>query len=229
MAHVFPKTRKKRFILAKGRRVRPPGDGYRFCRSMKLATAATSLASASGLLPESEVEPLNVAVVYSDRLAAAKVMEIHEHIIKEFRPGCVFRIMWWDADSLKADGFSEISRRYVAEADMVFVAIDAAHGLRPEVRSWLGTAMAGDSERDRVLLSVLRTAGEPPEKHLSVDDQLREEARRARMDYFAYWYQPGPVESRFVMERAAQAIFPAQPKARVAPKLEAIPRWGINE
>jgi len=172
---------------------------------------------------------LKTAVVYSDKTAANKAMEIHRWVVQQVDPNCPVMTTWWDIDWLKEQDLFEASCRQAAGADLLFVAVPAAAEFSHELRAWLAAVLRGNSTGDRALIAVLETDGGPPAGCTAVEEYLHEQADRAGVEYFPHRYallSDDQADSQDLHEHATEA---APPRPDIAMQVDGVQHWGLNE
>ena len=162
--------------------------------------------------------PFNIAIVYDDRVAATRAMNVFTGLIRQFGDEFDFQCDLWRFDVLELPEVLEAAVQAGAAADLIIVSARCDHELPAAVTDWLNQCVAMKTPGSAALVGLLEARQRSGDIQRRTRHLLQGAADRSLMDFFL---------SEVDLPRTSPALTPEDVQARantVSPLLQGILR-----
>jgi hypothetical protein len=127
---------------------------------------------------------MNIAILYDDRIAGTRAMNMFSGLVQQFGREFVFQCDLWRFDVLELPEVFGTAARTGESADLVIVSTRCDRDLPPSVRAWLDKCVAAKAPGSAALVGLLELPRRPSDIPGRTREFLQSAANRGLMDFF---------------------------------------------
>jgi len=128
--------------------------------------------------------PFNFAIVYDDRMAATRAMNVFTGLLRQFGDEFDFHCDLWRFDILEISEALEEAVRAGEAADLIIISARRDRELPVAVKGWLDRSVAAKAQGSAALVGLLESRQPSADNHSRTRHFLQTAADRSLMDLF---------------------------------------------